>query len=73
MHRFESSVNSYGGKTIQRNSPSQFVFESSVNSYGGKTFGRNLPKSSMFESSVNSYSRKYPYISIHIAVGLRVV
>ena len=33
---FESSVNSYGGKTFVPNLHLQLVFESSVNSYSGK-------------------------------------
>ena len=36
--QFESSVNSYGGKTPPHSRYSINVFESSVNSYGGKTW-----------------------------------
>ena len=34
---FESSVNSYGGKTLLLTKIYKYAFESSVNSYGGKT------------------------------------
>ena len=34
---FESSVNSYGGKTDEISYKCLYKFESSVNSYGGKT------------------------------------
>ena len=37
---FESSVNSYGGKTSTKTGRKRDGFESSVNSYGGKT--RNI-------------------------------
>ncbi len=36
-YTFESSVNSYGGKTPMLYAIFQTLFESSVNSYGGKT------------------------------------
>ena len=35
---FESSVNSYGRKTVNRSTSRLLAFESSVNSYGRKTF-----------------------------------
>ena len=37
INEFESSVNSYGGKTTPLASCDTAGFESSVNSYGGKT------------------------------------
>ena len=37
IYLFESSVNSYGGKTLSSACSVTMKFESSVNSYGGKT------------------------------------
>ena len=37
LQEFESSVNSYGGKTHTLTAVPSIQFESSVNSYGGKT------------------------------------
>ena len=37
MHRFESSVNSYGGKTYAFEESMNVLFERSVISYDGKT------------------------------------
>ena len=58
LRSFESSVNSYGRKTIINTHKKHMVFESSVNSYGRKTFPRDVSSGSVFESSVNSYGRK---------------
>ena len=40
--QFESSVNSYGGKTLAGVQAANAGFESSVNSYGGKTNGNTI-------------------------------
>ena len=56
--RFESSVNSYGGKTKRQDIGEHRQFESSVNSYGGKTHAVYGLSSKSFESSVNSYGGK---------------
>ncbi len=55
---FESSVNSYGGKTGCTISYYPLLFESSVNSYGGKTLILLCCRVIVFESSVNSYGGK---------------
>ena len=41
---FESSVNSYGGKTANSSADTSRRFESSVNSYGGKTLIVAIPQ-----------------------------
>ena len=55
---FESSVNSYGGKTHIFWLVLSAMFESSVNSYGGKTIDNGCCLCYKFESSVNSYGGK---------------
>ena len=71
--RFESSVISYGSKTMDRSESLASRFESSVISYGSKTFHVSMSLLAEFESSVISYGSK---TVIHPSCGrfsLRVV
>ena len=58
MQVFESSVISYGSKTIKYSCQLLTQFESSVISYGSKTDMRLIAVMLLFESSVISYGSK---------------
>ena len=58
MLKFESSVISYGSKTVTSLAKKSLVFESSVISYGSKTATFFNVVLNSFESSVISYGSK---------------
>ena len=60
--RFESSVISYGSKTVNTRNVYRNGFESSVISYGSKTHGKEETEGCVFESSVISYGSKTKFI-----------
>ena len=71
--RFESSVISYGDKTIDKKSTTVIMFESSVISYGDKTSHGIDWMERRFESSVISYGDKTLIVSSIARFSLRVV
>ena len=73
MFQFESSVISYGSKTLHDKDVDENGFESSVISYGSKTDDFLIDSFAPFESSVISYGSKTIRAYAENYIGLRVV